>query len=105
MPYVCGECKNLNARLKPDTEVRRRGYVIAGECETCGNHAFSYSSSGKYAWAPPKKSNRLAWRRIKKGILLWDRRRIARIKNRSGGNTVLGREATYGRVPGYWGGR
>lgn len=109
MSLVCGWCRDIHAKGVEGTEVyheKRPWWVVSMTCAKCGNTAYQYNSRGSRNWAAPKKSNSQAWKLIRQGEIYWDRRRMSRVRNRESwkkGNPALGREATYGQVPGSMG--
>lgn len=71
--YICVSCRN------PSTTTTTSAPTDASEppetlCATCGSRVWLRPRN----WAPPKKTNDRAWRRLANGEVLWDRRRVAR---------------------------
>ena len=77
---VCPACRDVTPRVEPDPsgDVDRLGLPRL-RCLACGGQVLRVSAAH---WAPPKKTNARAWKRIANGELLWDRRRVARAYRR-----------------------
>lgn len=77
---VCASCRSTSPSTAPapDGEVDAHGLVVL-ICAACGSRILRVSAA---LWAPPKKTNSRAWKRIAAGELLWDRRRAARSMRR-----------------------
>lgn len=63
---VCTTCRRYGVRSNDDN------------CPTCGTLLLS----APYRWSPPKHKDKRAWRRIKNGEWLWDRRRVVRSRGK-----------------------
>jgi hypothetical protein len=50
------------------------GWHESRKCDVCGGDLFIVPRN----WSPPKRRNSRAWKRIAKGEVLWDRRRVRR---------------------------
>lgn len=69
---VCVPCRNINVQytvIKDDDD-----NLVARTCKACGGQVVR----SPYKWAPPKKRDDRAWKRIANGEWLWDRRRVRR---------------------------